>query len=264
MKPNQKMVDRHGVEVALLPMEHWRVTQDVGGSRSHLGAYAIDVGGKIWGGKGREAVYAPFKCKVVYKTTKYNAVVFQSVEPVKQPFGVSHVFMGLLHDDDISDLCVGKVFEQGDLIYQEGTAGSRGQTGVYASHLHLSVARGTYLSGNPFFKNSTGGYDMKFAVDPRTVFFANDTIMLNPGIAPWKLFVELNKPVVGDTVFIKPTATKWATGQVISPAVKKNGKRPGPYKIVADGDNPPKGKRYPKGAWLLAKVNSWVRKVDVE
>ncbi len=262
--PNRKMVDRHGVEIALLPMEYWRVTQDVKDPYSHAGAYAMDVGGKIRGGKGREAVYAPFKCKVAYKSTKYNAVVFQSVNPVKQPFGVSHVFMGLLHDDDISDLCVGKVFEQGDLIYQEGTAGSRGQTGAYTAHLHMSVARGTYVSGNPFFKNSKGGYDMKFAVDPRTVFFANETVMMNPGIAPWKTYVEPKGFEVGDSVYIKASATKWATGQIISTAVKKNGKRPGPYKIVADGDNPPKGKRYPKGAWLLAKVNSWVRKVDVE
>lgn len=264
MKPNQKMMDRHGVEIALLPMEYWRVTQDVGGSRSHSGAYAIDLGGKVRGGNAREAVLAPFKCKVVYKTAKYNSVVFQSVNPVKQPFEVSHVFFGLLHDDDISDLYVGKVFEQGDVIYQEGTVGSKGQKGVYASHVHMSVARGTYVSGNPFFKNAKGGYDMKFAVDPRTVFFANDTHILSAGVSPWKVYEEPKETAVGDDVFIKPTALRWATGQTIKPYVKKNGKYPGPYKIVADGDNPPKGKRYPKGAWLLAKVNSWVRKVDVE
>lgn len=269
MKPNTKLVDRHGVQVCLMPMEYWRPTQDINGSTSHKGSFNIDLGGRYSGGGKAEDVLAPYDGKIVYKSTYYNAIIFQTLKPVKQPFGVSHVYMALSHDDDISNLKVGQVFKQGEVIYQEGGIASDGKTKKYARHVHLGVARGVYKSGNPFYRNSYGTYlCLKGAVDPRTVFFKNDTIMLSDGIAPWAEFKEdeIIDTVhgVGDPVFIKPTATKWATGQTIKPYVKRNGKYPGPYKIVADGDNPPKGKRYPRNAWLLAKVNSWIKKTDVE
>lgn len=132
------------------PMSVLRITQGYGlevdgvsiaisgGNYSHTGSYALDLGGTD---TGAEYLYAPCDVEVVrhYRGgTGYNAVWYQTLEPVMCADGQSRelVFM-LLHANDTTitelGIAVGKQFKQGEAFYKEGTGG-----GV-ATHCHLEV-----------------------------------------------------------------------------------------------------------------------------
>ena len=255
MKPNQKLATKDGVQVALFPLENMRVTQGVNDTYSHKNSLAIDLNTRgVW-----DKVYAPFDCKVVSKRTKHNEVIFQSLKPVLCADGnKSIVVLKLLHDNDISDITVGKTFKQGDKIYDEGGTGANG-TVVYANHIHLSVSKTPYDSKVSWFDVD---------VRPELVFFINDTKIIDNEGYNWKTYVEPIEPIkpklkVGDRVFIKKTATTYATGQLIPPEYKKGGRyAQEPFTISFDGNN--SMRKLVQGSWLLSEIKSWVEEEDLE
>lgn len=255
MKPNQKLALKDGTQVALFPLENMRITQGVNDSYSHKNSLAIDLNTRGVFDK----CYAPFDCKVVSKKTKHNEVLFESLKPVLCADGTkSIVVLKLLHDNNISDIKLGQVFKQGDKIYDEGGTGANG-TIVYATHIHLSVSKTKYDSKVDWFSVD---------VRPELVFFVNDTNIIDNEGYEWKIFVEQIQPSehkfkVGDKVFIKKSAIRYATGQLIPPEYKKGGKyAQRPFTIVFDGNK--SLRKLVHGAWLLQELKSWVKEEDLE
>ncbi len=148
------------MQYAIHPLKIIRETQAIGGSYSHKGTYALDEGGKD---TGNDNLYAPCDLKVVAKgSSSYNAVYYQSINKVKFANGIEdHINFRTMHDNDISNIKVGQVFKQFDIIGQEG---KRGATG---NHTHLQVARGVYRG---IYKNVYGWYMLVNEIAPNKVF----------------------------------------------------------------------------------------------
>jgi hypothetical protein len=208
MKAGQKLAF-NGVQVALFPLENLRITQGVDDPYSHDDTLAIDVNTRgLW-----DVAFAPFDCKVMFKSVRFNTVVFQSLAPVICADGSkSYVVLGLLHDNNISDIKLGQVFLQGAKIYDEGGAGIDGKL-KYAHHIHLTVSKTPVEYGkNPFFWNAKGDLEMKNEVHPADVLFVNDTNIINGLGYNWRKWVAPSLQA-GDKVRI--TGTRYATGQLI-------------------------------------------------
>ncbi len=90
---------------------------------------------------GNGNAYAPFDCKVVAKaTSEGNTIAIESLAKVEFADGtVDYMTIMVAHDDDISNISIGKTFKQGEVFYQEGNAGTSS-----GSHIHLETARGAY------------------------------------------------------------------------------------------------------------------------
>lgn len=184
MKAGQQLSE-NGVEVALFPFPNLRVTQGVNDPYSHNGTLAIDVNIRNF----FDIAYAPFSCRVAFIWKAFHAVVFESLSPVLCADGtVSTVVLGMLHDDDISDIKLGQVFKQGEKIYDEGRAGSDGNP-KYPVHVHMTVSKRPTTPGkHPFFWNDNGDLELRGEVHPADVLFVNDTNIVNGLGYAWKVF----------------------------------------------------------------------------
>ena len=85
--------------------------------------------------------YAPFDCKVIkIISSEGHTVAFESINKVLYPDGtIDYMTFTLSHDDDISDLKVGKEFNQGDVIYQMGNYGISS-----GAHIHIEIGKGSF------------------------------------------------------------------------------------------------------------------------
>jgi len=59
-----------------------------------------------------------------------------------------------MHDNDVSDLYVGKTIKQGEVYYRGGTAGN-----VTGTHIHLEVGRGKFLKTG-WYQNEYGKWNI--------------------------------------------------------------------------------------------------------
>lgn len=177
------------IQYAKFPMKYVNITQVPNGGYSHKGRKTVDNAGKD---TGIDDVFAPFDCKVVWKDTgsAKTGIVIQNTVDVLCADGITRkadtIQMMLWHDNYIGDLKVGQLIKQGEVFYQEGTAG-------YASgnHLHFNLGIGTYQGGYPLVKNSDGNWEIKNEIDPTKIFFLdsdNKVIRLN-GMS-WVKYVE--------------------------------------------------------------------------
>ena len=179
-------------------MERMRVTQGYGvkpdssvdySNYSHVGSYALDLGGKD---SARDWAYAP--CDIVVKRVygDYNAVWFETIEPVLCADGQvrSLVFL-LLHINTVDlkelDIKVGKVFKQGERFYREGVAGR-----ATGNHIHFEVGEapfkptGWYKSN---YRDNTGAnvWIINNQLKPHEIFIlGNDVEILDGGGYNWK------------------------------------------------------------------------------
>lgn len=137
---------------------------------------------------GNGNAYAPFDCKVVGKyegTDNGNTVAFESLEKVQFADGtVDYMTFMVAHDNDISDISVGKTYSQGSVFYQEGTKGI--STGA---HIHLEVARGAYSkrssSSQSIWAFVRGQYN---AIYPNNAFYLYEgTKISNTGGYTWQI-----------------------------------------------------------------------------
>ncbi|MBO7714965.1 MAG: hypothetical protein J6S85_15460 [Methanobrevibacter sp.] len=183
MRAGQQMVDDHGNQVALFPLEYLYISQGENGSYSHQGILAIDFLG--WGQNGRRLLcpyYAPCDCKVVYHASYYN--VWESLAPVVTPNGLQYITFEVAHDDNPPPL--GTTANQGDLIGHTGTNGH-----VTGDHLHLNSAIGHYQG---FYTVSTGKRQLVNSSHIYNTFYVNDTKIKRGYGYTWKLFNGGNVP----------------------------------------------------------------------
>lgn len=132
---------------------------------SHLGTQNFDVIGYY-----DNNIYAPFDCKVVaiYDSmySMGHTVVIESLNKVRYANGtIDYMSMSFGHDDDISDLYVGKVLSKGTVFYQTGNYGI--STG---SHSHVTCIRGKY-QGDMWTTNQYGNDCSPNAIHPTAALF---------------------------------------------------------------------------------------------
>ena len=121
-------------ETAFFPGSVLQVTQGAYNQfngYSHGSQNAFDLGGN-------SNYVAPFTGKIVSIYSAYNVVTLQSTNKVFYADGtLDYMTVSFVHDNNISDLYVGKTIKQGTVFYQPGVKG--GGTG---DHVHIAVKRG--------------------------------------------------------------------------------------------------------------------------
>ncbi len=113
---------------------------------SHQRTFALDEGGSD---TGIDFMIAPFDCVVkrIWEDDA-NEVWFESKEKVKYADGTEdYMVIMLVHDNDVSDLWIGKEFKQGDKIYDEGTKGN-----ADGNHVHIECGVGQFY-GDGWYHN---------------------------------------------------------------------------------------------------------------
>jgi len=204
MLAGQKLQE-NGVEIALFPG-----LQLI--ANPHKDYIACDFGGTDF--------YAPNKVIVKRNSSStYHGVYFWTVEPVlTKDHGITHLSYLLLHDNDVSDLSVGKVIEQGQEWYQQGGFGTNGATS-YAKHIHLCVAIGHTLKT----EYVNGHQQLVGSIYPDQIFFTNDTKIVKTSGMNWGEYkAHVIEPVAPtETAITDPiTTSKMAKTEEIAETVK--------------------------------------------
>lgn len=184
------------------PMDTLRVTQGYGvtygsvkaNTYSHAGGYALDLGGADGGA---DWLYAP--CDMVVRRVygSYNAVWFESLEPIDGVGGT--VIMLCLHmnnaDKEALGIKIGKVFKAGEKCYREGMAGK-----VTGTHVHLEIGKGP-MKGTGWKENAQGVWVINEPLVPSEVLvLATGTKVLNDGGYKWTWAGEDIKPLSAEPV----------------------------------------------------------------
>lgn len=121
------------MEKAILDVDNLYISQKMNGSYSHKGELAIDICNLKY-------LKAPFTGIVKKIYPKCNGVWLESIDKVKYADGsIDYMTIMTLHDDNISNLKVGKIIKQGEVYYHPGTKGQ-----VTGSHIHLGIGKGKY------------------------------------------------------------------------------------------------------------------------
>lgn len=172
-------------------MNDLKITQAPGGNYSHKGTQNFDVVGVK-----NNNIFAPFDCKVVKIHSGYNygnTVIIESTSKVDYADGtVDYMTMCFAHDNDISNLSVGKKISQGQVFYQTGTYGN-----VTGRHSHVTVIRGKYKN-DMWTKNSYGNYCSPNAINPAKALFisGNTNVVDTKGLSFKKISASITKPSV--------------------------------------------------------------------
>lgn len=138
------------MEKPIYPLKNLRITQGYQ-EGTHRNSYAIDNAGL---NNEIEDVYAPFSgtIKKIYEEDA-NEVWLESDNPVEYPDGtIDYMTVLFAHDNDISDLYVGKKVAQGEIFYQEGTKGN-----AIGNHCHIECGKGKFIEPG-WIKNENGYY----------------------------------------------------------------------------------------------------------
>ena len=148
------------MEKAMYPMKDIRITQKHG-EGTHKSCFAVDDAG-IDGGISN--VYAPFTgvIKKIY-TADANEVWLESINKVEYPDGTKdYMTIMFCHDNSVTSLYVGKVINQGEVFYQEGTKGN-----ATGNHLHFECAKGKFTKSG-WYEDASGYWSIingKLATD---------------------------------------------------------------------------------------------------
>ena len=159
-------------ENAMFPMEYLNISQGANDGYSHAGRVAIDICGRD---TGQDAFYAPFTGTIKKTYDSDNIIWLESNEPVQFANGtVDYMTIMCMHDNDISDLWVGKVIQQGEHFLTEGTAGH-----ADGNHIHLECGRGKFM-GSGWYQNSYGKWCINNGVMPYdALFLSSSTKVIN-------------------------------------------------------------------------------------
>lgn len=155
------------MEKAMYPSKHIRITQKdhVG---THADSWAVDEAG-INGNKSDLIASFTGIIRKIYQNDA-NEVWLESVEPVEYPDGtVDFMTIMMCHDNDVSDLFVGKIIKQGEVFYTEGTKGN-----ATGNHVHFECARGKF-TGTGWHKNSAGYWSINNGKKVDECLFIDDS-----------------------------------------------------------------------------------------
>lgn len=158
------------MEKPIYPSPYMRITQGFM-MGTHADSYAIDDAGSD---TGIDFIVAPFTgiIKKIY-TADANEVWFESSEPVIYPDGtVDYMTMLFAHDNDISNLFVGKVIARGERFYEEGVAGN-----ASGNHVHMECGKGKF-TGSGWHKNNAGYWSINNGKNPTECLWVDDTITI--------------------------------------------------------------------------------------
>lgn len=190
------------MEKILFPIKIMNITQGMDGSHSHRGTKAIDCG---WVNENNKNLYAPFTGKIVQIKDDSHAVWLQSIDKVLFADGsIDYATVRTVHDNDVSDLYVGKVINQGDCYYRMGNYGNT--TGV---HVHIEISKG-HVTGYKT-KNQYGNYEMPNTINVNDGFCLSDDVVIKNGNGyVWKRANDVKEPEekpnykfkIGDKVII--------------------------------------------------------------
>lgn len=168
------------MEKAVLNVESLKVTQGMNDSFSHKGVLAIDIAG-------HQNFKAPFTgtIKRIYKTD--NEIWLESNSKVKYADGTEdYMTLLIMHDNDISNLYVGKVIKQGESFYQPGTKGY-----ATGSHNHVTVGKGKF-SGTGWYKNSDGQWCINNQYDITKALFLYTGVKVVYGRYNWTKTTDMS------------------------------------------------------------------------
>ena len=171
------------MEKPLYPSPYMRITQGYM-SGTHSDSYAIDDAGSD---TGIDYIIAPFTgiIKKIYQSDA-NEVWLESLEPVIYPDGtVDYMTMLFAHDNDVSNLFVGKVIAKGERFYEEGTKGN-----ASGNHVHMECGKGKF-SGSGWHQNNSGYWSINNGKNPTECLWIDDSItVLNSNGYTFKKIVE--------------------------------------------------------------------------
>lgn len=180
------------MEKAMYPCKVIRMTQkDHEGT--HSACWAVDeagVDGAI------SNFIAPFTgiIKKIYKADA-NEVWLESVNPVKYADETQdYMTIMFAHDNDVSDLWVGKVINQGEIFYQEGTTGK-----ATGNHVHFECGKGKF-TGSGWYQDAYGAWSIINGKKATECLWIDDTysIIETRGYEYRKVITQYGTPVERD------------------------------------------------------------------
>lgn len=173
------------MEKILFPVKIMNITQGMNGGHSHKGTKAIDCG---WVNEENKKLYAPFTGKIAQIKTDSNAVWFQSKEKVLFADGsIDYATVRTVHDNDVSDLYVGKEIKQGEYYYKMGDKGNT--TGV---HVHIEISKGHVKGYAP--QNKYGNWEMPNTINVYDGFcLTSETVVQDGNGYNWKYEKEVEE-----------------------------------------------------------------------
>lgn len=158
------------MELPIYPSIYMRITQGymVG---THRDSYAIDEAGVD---TGIDHIKAPFTgvIKKIY-TADANEVWLESVDKVLYPDGtIDYMTILFCHDNNVSDLFIGKIINKGEKFYQEGKKGN-----ATGNHCHIECARGKF-TGTGWHKNNAGYWSINNGKKPEECLWIDNSITI--------------------------------------------------------------------------------------
>lgn len=166
------------MEKAVFMMDYLNITQKANGEFSHKGDKSIDIAGKD---SGIDNFKAPFTGIIRKIYTGDNAVWLESVDKVKYADGtIDYMTVLTIHDNDISNLKVGNVIQQGNIYYNEGNKGN-----ATGNHIHLAVGKGKFIDSG-WHQNEFRVWVIHNQYDVHRALFLLDTVrIINDGNYNW-------------------------------------------------------------------------------
>lgn len=140
------------MEKAMYPCKVIRITQkDHEGT--HSACWAVDEAG-IDGGISNFIMPFDGTVKKIY-TADANEVWIESNDVLEYPDGTQdYMTLMFAHDNDVSDLWVGKQIPAGTIFYQEGTKGK-----AYGNHVHFECGKGKF-TGSGWYQDTSGAWSI--------------------------------------------------------------------------------------------------------
>lgn len=182
------------IQRLIFPMKYLNLSQKELGKYSHHNINAIDGKGKDYK---IDNVFAPCDIKIVavYRYNSMgNCVIATSLNKVRFADGtINYATFQFMHDNNISNIKVGKIIKQRQVFYQEGTSGF-----ATGNHIHLAVKKGLF---DGFDKNN---WSLKGAINTQKVFFVlkGYTVVMNTLGNKYKETSSL--------IYNKPAIKKWS------------------------------------------------------
>ena len=161
------------MEKAVLNIDVLNISQGADGSFFFFGDKAIDI-------VGVNNFKAPFTGTIKKILSNDNEVWLESNEKVLYADGtIDYMTILTLHDNDISNLYVGKVIKQGEVYYSQGSWGN-----ATGDHIHLAVGKGKF-TGSGWYKNSYGYWCINNQIDVYKGLFLYDKVKVINGLYNW-------------------------------------------------------------------------------